>query len=84
MPAVRLGRAHAHMHAPGTGVLTRNWGAPGARQCKGSIPRLRRIRTHHSSPQADSMVGRFDARARKSGVIVATQYAYAVRVSSQP
>ena len=30
------------------------------------------------------MVGRFDARARKSGVIVATKYAYAVRVSSQP
>ena len=30
------------------------------------------------------MVGRSDARARKSGVIVPTQYAYAVRVSSQP
>ncbi len=30
------------------------------------------------------MVGRSAARARKGGVIVPTQYAYAVRVSSHP
>jgi hypothetical protein len=30
------------------------------------------------------MVGRSAARARKSGVIVQTQYEYAVRVSSHP
>ena len=34
-------------------------------------------------PQAESMVGRSDARAHNGGAIVPTQYAYAVRVSSQ-